>query len=285
VRAAVLEVHGLNDYNVKTQQAAQWYGALRERNVPHKIWWHQQGHEDPIGLRKDEWLRTMNRWFTRYLHGVPNGVEGEPKATIQREDSTWVDEPDWPAAQAKDTVLHPTPGGSQRGGLQLSGVETRAVESLTDDAGKLATDLVSAPNSPNRLVYVTAPAAKIVRVSGTPRVDLALSFNRPAANVTTLLVDQAPDGSTSVITRGWADPQNRDGLHRTTPIEPGKPYQINVGMQPDDYVLPAGHRLGLAVLSSDNEFTLRPKPGAGLSLDLRGTRMNVPLVDAEGAWR
>lgn len=278
VHAAVLSVHGLNDWNVKTRQAAQWYRALREHDVPHKIWWHQSGHTDPIELREQEWLRTLNRWFTRYLHQVPNGVEEEPRATIQREDGSWVEEAEWPAPGAADAVLRPTAGGPQRGGLSAERPAEQAVEGLTDDSGQLAEDLAAAPSSPNRLAYFTEPLAEGARVSGEVRAELALAFDRPAANVTTLLVDQAPDGSVSVVTRGWADPQNREALDRTTPIEPGQSYPIDVAMQPDDYVFAPGHRLGVVVLSSDHDFTLRPDPGAGLQLDLARTTFSVPVV-------
>jgi X-Pro dipeptidyl-peptidase len=278
VHAAVLSVHGLNDWNVKTRQAAQWYGALREHDVPHKIWWHQSGHTDPIKLREQEWLRTLNRWFTRYLYDVPNGVEGEPRATVQREDGSWTEEPEWPAQDAAETVLRPSAGGPQRGGLGAGSPAAEAVEGLTDDAGLLAEDLAAAPSSPNRLAYFTEPLAEQARVSGEVRADLALTFDRPAANVTALLVDQAPDGSVSVVTRGWTDPQNREALDRTTPIEPGQNYAITVSMQPDDYVFAPGHRLGVVVLSSDHDFTLRPKPGAGMRLDLARTSISIPTV-------
>lgn len=278
VHAAVLSVHGLNDWNVKTRQAAQWYRALREHDVPHKIWWHQSGHTDPIELREQEWLRTLNRWFTRYLHQVPNGVEEEPRATIQREDGSWVEEAEWPAPGAADAVLRPTAGGPQRGGLSAERPAEQVVEGLTDDSGRLAEDLAAAPSSPNRLAYFTEPLAEEARVSGEVRAELALAFDRPAANVTALLVDQAPDGSVSVVTRGWADPQNREALDRTTPIEPGQTYPIDVAMQPDDYVFAPGHRLGVVVLSSDHDFTLRPDPGAGLQLDLARTTLSVPVV-------
>ncbi|TDC95127.1 Xaa-Pro dipeptidyl-peptidase [Saccharopolyspora aridisoli] len=278
VHAAVLSVHGLNDWNVKTRQAAQWYQALREHDVPHKIWWHQSGHTDPIELREEEWLRTLNRWFTRYLYGVPNGVEGEPRATVQREDGSWTEEPEWPAPDVSETVLRPSAGGPQRGGLSAAGPAAEVVEGLTDDAGLLAEDLAAAQSSPNRLAYFTEPLAEQARVSGEVRADLALTFDRPAANVTALLVDQAPDGSVSVVTRGWADPQNREVLDRTTPIEPGQNYAITVTMQPDDYVFAPGHRLGVVVLSSDHDFTLRPEPGAGLRLDLARTSISIPAI-------
>ncbi|MFC7344043.1 Xaa-Pro dipeptidyl-peptidase [Saccharopolyspora griseoalba] len=279
VRAAVLQVHGLNDWNVKTRQAAQWYAELRERGVPHKIWWHRSGHTDPIELREQEWLRELNRWFTRYLHDVPNGVEDEPRATVQREDGSWVEEPEWPAPGARSVELRPTAGGRQRGGLAARGAGEPVVEGLTDDARRLARDLAAAPSSPNRLAYFTSPLAEPSRVSGEVRAELALRFDRPAANVTALLVDQAPDGGVSVVTRGWTDPQNREAVDRTVPIEPGEDYRITVRMQPDDYVFEPGHRLGLVVLSSDHEFTLRPDPGTGLELDLSRTRLRLPIAE------
>ncbi|GAA2800242.1 Xaa-Pro dipeptidyl-peptidase [Saccharopolyspora taberi] len=285
VHAAVLSVHGLNDWNVKTRQAAQWYEALREQGVPHKIWWHQSGHTDPLNLRRDEWLRTMNRWFTKYLFDQDNGVDREPRATVQREDSSWTEEAEWPAPGTGDVVVRPTPGGGERGGLTTGQSYGRAVEGLRDDATQTADSLAAAPSSPNRLAYFAEPAGSPVRVSGTVRANLALTFDRPAANVTALLVDQAPDGTTSIVTRGWADPQNREALDRTTPIEPGKTYDIEVAMQPDDYVLPAGHRLGVVLLSSDHDFTLRPKPGVGIELNLERTRISIPVVGGVAAWR
>jgi X-Pro dipeptidyl-peptidase len=74
VHAAVLEVHGLNDWNVKDTHMGQWYEAIKKAGVPHQLWLHQSGHADPYNLRKDEWLVAMNRWFTRYLYKVRNGV-------------------------------------------------------------------------------------------------------------------------------------------------------------------------------------------------------------------
>ncbi len=286
IEASVLMVHGLNDWNVKTKQAAQWYTALRKHDVEHKIWWHRSGHRDPIGLRRQEWLRTLNRWFTHYLFGVDNGVEQEPRATIQREDGSWTQEPEWPAPGAHEVALRPTPGGDRRGGLALiPGRAGDVVEMLRDDAGKLASDLAAAPSSAHRLAYFTDPARQPVRISGTVRAELALTFGRPAANVTAMLVDMAPDGSVTPVTRGWAAPQNRHSISRTSPVKPGKEYRIEVAMMPNDYVLAEGHRLGLVVLSSDHNYTLRPEPGTRLWLDLSASRLRLPVVGAVPEWR
>jgi X-Pro dipeptidyl-peptidase len=284
VRAAVLAVHGLNDWNVKDTNVYQWYQGIKETGVPHKIWLHQSGHADPYNLRKDEWLVALNRWFTRYLYKVQNGVEGEPRATIQREDKSWVNEAEWPAPGTSDATLRLGPGGAARGTLGTSS-SGRAVESLTDDATKTAETLVDAASSPNRLSYATGATKAPVRLSGKASVDLRVSFSRPAANVTALLVDRAPDGKSKIVTRGWTDPQNRLSPWFTLPVTPGREYTVNVGFEPKDYIFAAGHKIEFVLLSSDYDYTLRPKPGAGISLNLRGTDLQIPVVGGNKALR
>ncbi|WP_253776272.1 Xaa-Pro dipeptidyl-peptidase [Goodfellowiella coeruleoviolacea] len=285
VRAAVLAVHGLNDWNVKTGQVAQWYAALRQHGVPHKLWLHQYGHTDPISLRRDEWLRTLNRWFTRYLYQVANGVEAEPRATLQREDLSWVDEPEWPAPGTQDVRLFPWPGGTGRGALTAGAAVPGAptVERLADDATQTVEQLLDAASSGNRLRYATGPASTPLRLSGTARAELRVAFDRPAANMTALLVDRAPDGTSAIISRGWADPQNRRDLDRTDPVQPGQPYRLDVTLQPKDYVLAVGHRLEFVLASSDHDYTLRPRPGTGLAVDLTDTSLVFPAVGGSRA--
>lgn len=286
VKASVLAVHGLSDWNVTVSQAANWYAALKRHGVERKIWLHQSGHTDPYLLRKQEWLSTLNRWFSHYLYGVDNGVADEPRATIQREDGSWTEEPDWPAPAAKQVTLRPHRGGNERGELSPRGMPGRPVfERLTDDATKTVEQLVDAPTSPNRLSYSTARTRGSVRLSGTPVVELRIAFDRPAANITAVLVDRAPDGTSHVITRGWTDPQNRKGISRTKPIRPGVPYRVTFELQPQDYVLPAGHALEFVLLSSDHDFTLRPRPGTGLAIDLARSSVRLPVLDAEAGAR
>ena len=59
-----------------------------------------------------------------------------------------------------------------------------------------------------------------------------------------------------VVTRGWMDVQNRRALDKSTPIQEGQEYTFNWDLQPEDYVFPAGHRIGLVVLSTDMKTML-----------------------------
>ncbi|MEZ5319558.1 MAG: CocE/NonD family hydrolase, partial [Vicinamibacterales bacterium] len=79
IKAAVLMAHAFNDWNVVPEHSVRIYEALKGR-VPLQAYYHQGGHggAPPLAM--------MNKWFTRYLYGVQNGVENEPKAWIVRED-------------------------------------------------------------------------------------------------------------------------------------------------------------------------------------------------------
>ncbi len=287
VRASVLAVHGLNDWNVKSEQVATWYEALKARGVEHKIWLHQSGHADPYSLRRDVWLATLNKWMSHYLYGIDNGIQNEPKATIQREDLSWTDEADWPAPGTADVRVYPWPGGRSKGTIDTRNPVpgTAAAETLADDSSKTIEQLAGLASSGNRLLYATSAAKQSVRLSGTARADLALAFDRPAANVSAILLDRAPDGTSHVISRGWTDPQNRTSPARTEPVTPGQTYRIGVDLMPKDYVLAAGHRLEFLLASSDHDYTLRPKPGAGLALDLTKTSVTLPVTGGKPALR
>ncbi len=70
--------HAFNDWNVVPEHSVRIYEALKGR-VPLQAYFHQGGHGGAPPLE------MMNKWFTRYLYGVENGVEQEPKAWIVRE--------------------------------------------------------------------------------------------------------------------------------------------------------------------------------------------------------
>jgi len=281
VHAGVLVAHGLRDWNVKTQQAAQWYLALRRQGVPHKIYWHQGGHGGmpPMAL--------LNRWFTHFLYGIDNGVTAGPHAYIVRRGRLTTD-PEWPAPVAGPVELHLRPRGTARtGGLLLTRSQRPVRERITDTPRLRVAGLARRPRSPHGRVYTTAPLRSRVRFSGTAVADLRLSFGQPAANVTVAIVDYTRTGRLArVVTRGWRDPQNRASLATTRRVRPGTVYRLRVPMQPSDYVFDSGHRIGLVIMSTDPEFTLRPPAGSTMAIRTSRTTLTIPLAgDTDDALR
>ena len=280
IRASVFVVHGLNDFNVMTKAFAEWWYRLEREGVERKIWLHNGGHGGP---GTTVFRPTENRWFDHELFGVRNGIEREPRATVQREDDSYTQEADWPAPGTREIELELGARSATAPGTLAFRGEGSTDQSFVDNGRNLDTDdvLIQSPDSanPNRLIYRTAALPQAVRISGTPWVDLEMSIdNARAANLTAVLVDYAPDGSAAMVTRGWMDPQNRRGADRSESIREGREYRFRWDLQPDDHVFAAGHRLGLVVVSTDHDYTLRPLPGTQLTLDPGDSELELPVV-------
>jgi len=208
---------------------------------------------------------------------------------------------DFPVPGSAPVVLHPVAGGSAVGALALSTSGKEGKEKLVDDVSFSGSALAASESSPHRLLYATAVLSDSVHISGTPRVHLRLASSKPAANLTVWLVQLPFDSTTigtdiqeSLITRGWADPQNYRSLtgggnyDSKLPGEklvPGKFYDLTFDLQPSDEIIPPGKRIGVMIMSSDREFTLWPAPGTELTVDLDASSFTIPVVGGAGALK
>jgi X-Pro dipeptidyl-peptidase len=291
IRASVFVVHGLNDWNVNTKAFAEWWYRLSDRRIPRKLWLHNGGHGGPGSVTTPAgaaYKRAENRWFDYWLFGVPNGITSEPKLTIQREDDSYHDEADWPAAGTRTARLRLGASSATAPGTLSTRSAKGREQSFIDRGRELDTDdvLIQSPDAanPNRLIYRSPALDDDVRMSGTPWVDLRMAIeNRNAANLTAVLVDYAPDGTATMVTRGWMDPQNRDRIDRSRAIRQGRDYGFRWDLQPDDYVWQEGHRIGLVVVSTDHDYTIRPRPGTELSLEPAASEIRLPIVGGASA--
>ncbi|MAE64362.1 MAG: Xaa-Pro dipeptidyl-peptidase [Phycisphaeraceae bacterium] len=301
VKAAVLMVHGFNDWNVMPAHSIKVYEQLKKQGGPLMAYFHQGGHGGggvPLSMR--------NRWFSRYLYGVKNGVEKDPRAWIVRESpkssggegsrrnrrpapGVLTPYADYPNPAAKTVTLHLSAGGQKSGGLSTNRSQRQGEETLIDDVNHSGSKLAAAEESPHRLLYSTPELAAPVHLSGTPKITVRLSSNKPAANFSVWLVS-LPWTRTrlitdNVITRGWADPQNHASLTNGTALEKDKFYEMTFELQPDDQIIPAGQKIGLMIFSSDRDFTLWPEPGTRVTLDLDQTSLELPVVGGTKALK
>ncbi|MHA4947097.1 Xaa-Pro dipeptidyl-peptidase [Micromonospora sp. SD19] len=295
VEASVFVVHGLNDWNVKTEHFAGWWDELAKRHVPRKIWLHQGGHGGPgssasVTLPSGQtwtYKQTENRWFDFWLWNVRNGIMDEPTAVLQREDRAYTTYANWPDPAAREVGLRFAATDATAPGTLTTGKPPKAAveQSFVDEGRTIHPDtLVSDPDtaSANRLAYRSPELTQSVRISGRPEMRLRMAIdNKPDANLTAYLVDYGPAGSTvapTVVTRGWMDPQNRKSAARTEPVKQGKLYDYRWTMEPKDYVFPAGHRIGVVVFSSDQEYTLLPLGGTELRVAPKDSELRLPVV-------
>lgn len=290
IKAAVLMSHGFNDWNVMPSQSVRIYEALKKTKVPHQAYYHQGGHggNPPFTM--------VNRWFTRYLYDIPNGVEKDPRAWIVREgDNEEHPTPyaDYPNPAAAPVTLYPQTGGNGIGGLAFKHRAGERYETLTDDVSLGTSTLAQALHDSHRLLYATPVLTQAVHLSGWSTIKLRLASSMAAANLSVYLValppvapgDSVRDSSSRVklITRGWADPQNYRSLTHGEPLVPGRFYPMQFHLQPEDRVIPAGMRLGVMIFSSDKGFTVWPPPGTVLTIDVDATSLTLPIVGGRTA--
>ncbi|MGR3778725.1 Xaa-Pro dipeptidyl-peptidase [Bacillus paramycoides] len=273
VKASVFVVHGLNDWNVKTKQFAQWWEALGENNVPRKMWLHQGGHG---GTTSNNWQQTQNKWFDYWLYGIENGIMDEPMVDVQRENKTWQKIKNWPDPAAVPSKIRMYLS-NKAVNLPLSMGSVNNVFSFVDDAKIKSNQLVENPELEvaNRLVYTMPVLQKDMRISGTPKISFKGNIDRSVSNLTALLVDYG-GAKPEIVTRGWMDPQNLNSINNSTVIQPGKDYTFTWDMQPDDYVFKEGHQIGVVLIASDYDYTIRPKAGTKLTVKL--SEVTLPIV-------
>ncbi|MER5460150.1 Xaa-Pro dipeptidyl-peptidase [Streptomyces sp. NPDC002668] len=312
IKAGVFVVHGLNDWNVKTKNAGQLWEALKRNHVPRKLWLHQGGHINPMPLRMEEWLSQLHQWFDYWLYGLDNGALDAPRVDVEQADSSWRQQSDWPARGTRDVTLRlntdglsPLPGLPVKQSLSDAGRTVAAEQLVTDPDGTNA----------NRLAYATGPLARDVRVNGVPEVSVRASLDGTSPYVTALLVDYGTDtratagtltdtsrevcygegipGDTGctyrtkhrtetadfkIVSRGWLDARNRDSIARQNRVVQGREYRLEWGMQPQDYVFKRGHRLGVVLISTDYDYTLRYPAGTRMTVRAGVSSVTLPVA-------
>lgn len=313
VRASVFLVHGLDDQNVTTNQFGQWWPRLAAHHVPRKIWLSQMGHVDPFDYRRGVWVRTLHAWFDHWLQGLPNGVMSRPQATIQRADGRWVTQSSWPAVGTRRaTVSLSRLGGAAPRTIvdQPTLTEATAVARPTTavagravfESGPLARDLrlAGSPSVTLRL-QVDAPttelSARLVDYGVQRRIDgesagegISTHLGRQTCWGQSTAEDNGcyyvttNDHITSgvdILTRGWLDAAHHVSLSRTTPLVPGRWYDVTVPIDATDAVVRAGHRLALVLTLSDEDYTSPSSTGATVVVDPADSRLDLPVT---GAW-
>ncbi|MEV6493744.1 CocE/NonD family hydrolase C-terminal non-catalytic domain-containing protein, partial [Actinoplanes sp. NPDC051633] len=80
-----------------------------------------------------------------------------------------------------------------------------------------------------------------------------------------------------IVTRGWLDVRNRHSRARTEPITPGQPYTFRWELQTDDHVFAPGHRIGVVLISTERDHTLRYPAGTEVGVRPGVSHISLPL--------
>ena len=288
MKAALLMAHGFNDWNVMPEHSYRISKRAKEMGIPTQIYYHQNGHGGPPPIK------MMNRWFTRYLHGIENGVENDAKAWIVRENDSRqypTAYTDYPNPEATPVVLYINAGTSSYGRLSLENSSSKGQETFSDNASFSATSLAQSTSSNHRLLYVSEILKEDLHISGLASITIKAASSKPAVNLSVYLVslpwnkNKGAKITENIITRGWADLQNNSSLSKSSPLISDKFYKMTFDLQPDDQIIKKGQQIGLMLFSSDSEYTLLPRPGTELTIDLKETMITLPIVGGKSAFK
>ncbi|SMC86047.1 Xaa-Pro dipeptidyl-peptidase [Kibdelosporangium aridum] len=317
VKAAVFSVNGRADLNVKPINWGQWLDAL-PASTPRKLWLSQTGHIDPFDFRRAEWVRTLHRWFDRWLLNIQNGIENEPQVSVERGVDQWSDSPTWPPSGLQSQRLYPV-AGSVAGVGTLRPTPGTSTSSFTDNGSGTPSSYIASPNatSARRVLYSMGPFGSDVRLAGISRLTVAVTPSTPTAHLSAFLVDYGPatirstsgegirtlttescwgedrpgddacyrdtQATTStvdatIIARGWADLANYQSLSTPRTLTPGTKYTMTFRLSATDYVVPRGHRLALVIAGTDSSMTTSPSQLPRVTVNLAETSILLPVA-------
>jgi predicted acyl esterase len=322
---AVLLEGGFRDWNVMFKHQWVMLEQLQAHNKNWQAWFHQQGHgqSHPTSLIRN--LFFTHYLYGGAPAGGEQKVWVKPSTYLERHPGSYTwgnvepeEFPTWPVPGAEDVTFQLAPvEGQELGTLSFdANLDVDEVQSFVDDTTGFPNSDVRIPDSNprenepsdfgfttlesgtavagHRLIYVSDPVREDVRLSGTPSVSLNMALlNRTKANLSVLLVsypalnpaDSDVRDVAQIVSRGWMDPQNRTSLWVDDPVTPGEFYQLTWTLDPKDYIVTAGSRLALVVLSTDPGYTVRPQNGTELALKPGLSTVTLPLVGGELAFK
>lgn len=198
VKASVLMVHGLNDWNVLTRLGQQYWQGLAP-GTPRKLWLHQAAHVDPVQVRPTEWVNTLHRWFDFWLKGIDNGIMAEPQVDLEQSPGKWKTAAAWPAPTATTQRYWFAPPSQEGAPGGLAGTPpgppgTGFQQSFTDTMvdGSLALSANPEQKKDNRLVFLGPALTRDTRLSGVADVKVRASVSAAGGPLTAMLVDYGP---------------------------------------------------------------------------------------------
>ncbi|MGH2876181.1 MAG: CocE/NonD family hydrolase, partial [Solirubrobacteraceae bacterium] len=250
------------------------------------------------------------RWWDQWLRGRETGVMDEPvlRAWMQEpvapapfhaiRPGRWVAEDAWPAPAIGGMRLalgNRTLGAGGAAGASASEPDAAELcltvsspQTCGIDAGAWCAHGGPADAPPDQraddgraLCFTSEPLPERIELLGAPELTLEVAADRPVALVAARLCDVAPDGASSLITRGVLNISHRDGHAVPEPLEPGRRYRVRLALDAIGQAVAAGHRLRLAISStywpwvwpSPERVTLSVFPaGSALALPVRAPR-------------
>ncbi|MBI3866394.1 MAG: CocE/NonD family hydrolase [Planctomycetia bacterium] len=227
-------------------------------------------------------------WFDAVLKEKDNGVAAEKPVhyyvmgdpnDAKAPGNLWRTADSWPPpATATAYYLSPSPSGRGRGEGTLPKTPPATSSALAynyDPSKPVPTiggaelganigprDQRSVESRDDVLLFTTDVLEEPLEVTGRITAKLYVSSDCPDTDFAVKLTDVYPDGRSMLVTDGILRARFRESFEKEKPLEPGEVVEITVDLWTTSIVFNTGHRLRVAV-SSSNAPRFDPNPNTG----------------------
>ncbi|MFI8200116.1 CocE/NonD family hydrolase [Streptomyces sp. NPDC085942] len=231
-------------------------------------------------------LQETLRWWDQHLKGKETGVMREPllrswisgphpPATAYGTlPGRWVGDTSWPSENVTP-VAYALQGGER---IVASPQQTGL------DAGRFlpfgnAADLPPDQRDEDaKSVAFEFPVTDApIEILGRPRVKLRIRMDVPHGQAVARLCDVAPDGSSTLITRGALNLAARHGRDRADAWLPGEREDVVLDLDGIGHAFAPGHRIRIAISSAYWPWIWPRGGSAGFTLDADGSFVELPV--------
>jgi len=301
---------------IPTFLIAGWYDGYRD-DVPRMLEhmkgpvraivgaWNHTFPSEPYPKPGMEWRHEAVRFFDQFLKGRDTGFMDEPRLAVyvrkwhppgpylEEAPGEWRYEEGWPIARVQERVLRPRADHSLSG---LAGEASSEAEGAVHQLRYVPTTGIEAggpvmwfgdvapdqrPSDAFSLTYDTEPLKEDLEILGLPRALLRVSADAPLAHWFARLNDVAPDGTVNLVASAGQNGAHRESARDPRPLEPGRPFPLEIEMHFTSWVFPKGHRLRLAVSNAQWPMIWPTPFSMTTTLYLggnEGTRLLLPVV-------
>ena len=302
VKAEVVFTHGSQDWNVKPLHVYQMFNALPSSIKKH-LFYHNGAHVYINNWQSIDFRESMNALLTQRLLGQ--------KTEYQLPTVIWQDN------TAEQTWLALKDFGNQIEHKTFTlGTEEAIIQNRYQDSD-IERFIKSYPTFNNELyqgkvnqITIDLPVTENIHLNGRVKLNLRLksSINKGLLSAQLLELGEKKylhpypgilsvrtldngryhmldnlfelpysQSAQRVITKGYLNLQNRDGLLDIKEVTPNEWMEFQLELQPTIYKLQQGDTLRLVLYTTDFEITVRDNSDYQLTVDLSQSSMEVPV--------
>lgn len=231
----------------------------------------------------------MKKWFDYWLKGIDNGIMKEaPIRYYTMGDNEWKTANKWPVQTSKSEKWYLNDGESgsadSLNDAVLSKKVPRAKTAHTFEYDPADPNItIGGPNlygfygvgpmdqrtsEKNSLTYTSEVLKEDVEITGNITATLYVSSDAKDTDFTVKLTDVSPDGTSTLLNDGIQRMRFREGLDKEVFMEDGEVYKIEVILNDTSHVFKEGHRIRVAISSSNfPRFDRNPNTGNPFGVD------------------